>query len=241
MVMTWYSSFEFWCATAILLYCLIRLTKVQAWWRGEWSSSRIRWRDRAWLMIVISVAMLMTTLMIIFPLDPDTAPPALLLLGRSLIILSAVLFLTVPLVGWVSALDFAVPPHLRTGAPPWTIRPARPAGARPAPRLGPPVPGRTAIRFHRPAVRFKDRFRAYRLEIDGETVGEIRHGGEVTIVTTPGTRTVRALIDWMESPPLTVTVQPGRTVTVLVEPGDVSGLDAMQPREDYLFLSVDER
>jgi hypothetical protein len=45
----------------------------------------------------------------------------------------------------------------------------------------------------------------------------------------------------MESAPLTVTVDPGRTVTVLVEPGDVTGLDALQPRDGYLLLSVDAR
>jgi hypothetical protein len=116
-----------------------------------------------------------------------------------------------------------------------------PAQARRAPRIEPPVPNRTAIRFHRPGIRFKDRFRAYRLEIDGEPVGEVRHGGELTIVTTPGTWTLRARIDWMASAPLTVTVRSGHTVTVLVEPGDVSGLDALQPREGYLRLSVDAR
>jgi hypothetical protein len=240
-VTTWYSSFEFWCVTAILLICLIHLTKLPAWWRGEWSSSRVHWRDRAWLVTVLATATLMVSLMLLFAADVVTLRAGLRWVVVALIALAGLLFLAVPLVGWTSALDFAVPPHLREDAPPRPVRGARRAAARQAPRLGPPVPDRTAIRFHRPAIKFKDRFRAYRLEIDGEPVGEIRHGGEVTIVTSPGARTVRARIDWMESAPLTVTVDPGRTVTVLVEPGDVTGLDALQPREGYLLLSVDAR
>jgi hypothetical protein len=239
--MTWYSSFEFWCVTAILLFCLIRLTKLPAWWRGEWSSSRVRWRDRAWLMTMLATSALMVSLMLLFAADVETLRAGLRWVVVVLFALACLLFLAVPLVGWIPALDRAVPAHLRTGAPPRPARAGRRAAPRQVPRLGPPAPGRTAIRFHRPAIKFKDRFRAYRLEIDGEPVGEIRHGGEVTIVTTPGTRTVRALIDWMESAPLTVTVDPGRTVTVLVQPGDVTGLDALQPRDGYLLLSVDDR
>lgn len=224
--------------TAILLVTMTRLTKARSWWRGEWRSSRIRWRDRAWLTIVVSVAVLSGTMLIVFAFDRDTASRGALQAVRSLIILSGVLFLSVPLAGWTHYLDFVVAPHLRSDDTPPYLRGSGPvppnraerrARSRRRLRLGAPTPGRTAIRFHRPAIRFRDRFRAYRLEIDGEPVGEIRHGGEVLIVTTPGPRTVRARIDWVESSPLTVLVRPDRTVTVLVEPGDET---------EYLRLAV---
>lgn len=179
----WYADFQFWCVVVVLAVCLWHLSQAPAWWRGDWRASRIRWRNRAWLpaMVALTAACLLTIMM--FVVGEADLPIALTWLGRLLFVIGGLSLLAIPLLGWVPAFDFAVPPPDRTNVPPPPLnRAARRAQARRSPPLKAPVPGRTAIRFHRPAVRFKDRFRAYRLEIDGEPVGEIRHGGEVVRV-----------------------------------------------------------
>jgi hypothetical protein len=95
------------------------------------------------------------------------------------------------------------------------------------------------VRFYRPRHRFRDRFRAYKLEIDGEIVGAVRYGAELTVPVPPGRHTVRAIIDWSGSEPLTVPVEPGGTVTIRVEPSDGSGLDTFTTTDQYLRISLE--
>jgi hypothetical protein len=57
-----------------------------------------------------------------------------------------------------------------------------------------------------------DRFRAYRIEINGGVVGELRRDAPLTLELMPGTYTVRARLDWCVSEPLEVRVRAGQTV-----------------------------
>jgi hypothetical protein len=101
--------------------------------------------------------------------------------------------------------------------------------------------GPVAIRFYRPAVKFRDRFRAYRLEIDGEPVGQIRYGKEILVETRPGRRTVQARIDWTGSEELTLDLVEGEAFSIRVEPGKGSTLESLQTADGYLRLTVEDR
>jgi hypothetical protein len=57
----------------------------------------------------------------------------------------------------------------------------------------------TAV-FYRPAGVWRDRFRSYRLYLDGQMCGTIRPGREVSVVVSPGHHIAQARIDWNGSP-----------------------------------------
>jgi hypothetical protein len=101
--------------------------------------------------------------------------------------------------------------------------------------------GPVAIRFYRPKAKFRDRFRAYRLEIDGEPVGEVRYGKEILVETRPGIRKVRARIDWTGSEELTLDLAEGEAFSIRVEPGEGSTLASLQTPDGYLRLTVEDR
>ncbi|MEU8238544.1 hypothetical protein AB0C07_09885 [Actinoplanes missouriensis] len=95
------------------------------------------------------------------------------------------------------------------------------------------------VRFYRPRHRFQDRFRAYKLEIDGEVAGAVRYGAEITVAVSPGRHTLRALIDWTGSEPVTVQVEAGGTVTVRVEPSDGAAMATVGTTDQYLRLTAE--
>ena len=69
----------------------------------------------------------------------------------------------------------------------------------------------------RAAGGWRDRARAYAIEIDGETVGKIKRGESVSVEIGPGSHAVRAAIDWCSSP--TVIVQGDRDERLTCAPG----------------------
>jgi hypothetical protein len=74
------------------------------------------------------------------------------------------------------------------------------------------------IVINRPAYRFRDRPRRYRIEVDGVIVGEIRSGEELRVPATEGIHAVRALIDWSGSPSVEVTVSGTQSAHLVVRP-----------------------
>jgi hypothetical protein len=98
----------------------------------------------------------------------------------------------------------------------------------------------TFARFYRPRHRWRDRFRAYKLEIDGEIVGAVRYGAEVVVPVRAGEHIVRALIDWTGSEPLTTWFEPGGTVTIRVEPSSAPDLQSVRTTDEYLQLTVEQ-
>lgn len=61
--------------------------------------------------------------------------------------------------------------------------------------------------------------RTYRVHVDGEDVGGVRRGRELTVEIEPGVRTVTAHIDWCGSRPLTIAAGPGERVELSVRNG----------------------
>jgi hypothetical protein len=248
----WYASFGFWSVVICLVISVAYLTRARAWWRGSWSASKVRWRSRGWLPMVLAFTSVFAGAIYLEIANFAGLPIGLLLPGLFLLLLGGVLFCSLPLVAWLSAFDFAVPPHLRSGAaavpapvPAGANRAQRRASAKTSARPGRKPRGSwsgpVTIRFYRPAVKFRDRFRAYRLEIDGEPVGEVRYGKEILVETRPGARTVRARIDWTGSEELTLDLVEGEAFSIRVEPSDGSTVESLQTTDGYLQLTVEDR
>ncbi len=68
----------------------------------------------------------------------------------------------------------------------------------------------SSIVIHRSAS-WPDKLRAYQVFLDGEQVGLVKDGAEITIQTTPGTHSIQLRIDWCSSPELHVSVAAGKT------------------------------
>ena len=64
----------------------------------------------------------------------------------------------------------------------------------------------------------RDRARAYKVMIDGQEAGTIRHGSQESFQVTPGTQEVFLKIDWCRSQKLTVDVAGGQRATVTCVP-----------------------
>jgi hypothetical protein len=76
----------------------------------------------------------------------------------------------------------------------------------------------TAIRVTRPATRWRDLLRRYRILIDGREVGRLRRDATQQYPVLPGSHTVQARIDWTGSPELPVTVEEGQVLDLVVRP-----------------------
>jgi hypothetical protein len=63
-----------------------------------------------------------------------------------------------------------------------------------------------------------DRARAYKVMIDGQEAGTVRHGQQQSFEVAPGTREVFLKIDWCRSPKLNVDVADGGRANVTCVP-----------------------
>jgi hypothetical protein len=116
MVM-WYTTFDFWCTAIVLAVCAGYLCLAPSWWRGSWSASPIHWRDRAWLATVTGVTLLAVATIFMKILESyDSDVTWMWAVGMSVLFAGLLTLALAPVVGWWSALDFAVPRRLRTGA-----------------------------------------------------------------------------------------------------------------------------
>jgi hypothetical protein len=71
----------------------------------------------------------------------------------------------------------------------------------------------SSIVIHRRAG-WRDKLSVYQVFLDGEQVGLVKNGAEVTIQTTPGTHSIQLRIEWCSSPELHVNAAAGTTEIV---------------------------
>jgi hypothetical protein len=64
------------------------------------------------------------------------------------------------------------------------------------------------IHVHRRSGRYQDRARAYKVLLDGQEVGKVKHGESVSVDATPGPHRLQMKIDWATSEPIDLDVQP---------------------------------
>lgn len=103
------------------------------------------------------------------------------------------------------------------------------------------MPFATVAMRRRPGGR-RDLFRAYRIVIDGTTVGKIKRGQSHEIKVPPGSHAVMVAIDWGSSPVAHVELGPGERAAFVCEPGGPpeTGLaTGIFDRHAYLALNWD--
>ena len=66
------------------------------------------------------------------------------------------------------------------------------------------------------ATGYRDAMRKYRIEVDGEPVGELGPGEEIIIPSTDGPHLVRGRIDWTGSPEVEVMVSTDHSPSLVV-------------------------
>jgi hypothetical protein len=95
--------------------------------------------------------------------------------------------------------------------------------------------------FYRPAGVWRDRFRSYRLHLDGQVCGTIRPGREVSVVVSPGHHVAQARISWTGSPEVAFDIDAAEVVRLRVEPAGsaAQSLGQVLGATTWLRLSVD--
>jgi hypothetical protein len=87
-----------------------------------------------------------------------------------------------------------------------------------------------------------ERFRSYRIFLDGERVGSIKRGETIVLEVSAGHHSLQAAIDWGRSPPVDLDLDPGQELEVRCWT-NASPLTALYwitlGRQRYLGLSVD--
>jgi hypothetical protein len=93
----------------------------------------------------------------------------------------------------------------------------------------------------RPRTLWRDRVRSYKLLIDGEICGEIRHGQEMEIAVSAGHHVAQARISWTGSPQLAFDVAAGETIRLRVQPAtEGTPLQQALSEDRYLTLHVEQ-
>ena len=99
------------------------------------------------------------------------------------------------------------------------------------------------ISVRRGADGLQDRFRAYRLIIDGRQVGKLKRGQSVQIGVEPGRHSVQMTIDWCSSKTLDVDVAAGAQVSLLCrsanDPTLITNSMLIPSRDGYILLEFD--
>jgi hypothetical protein len=86
----------------------------------------------------------------------------------------------------------------------------------------------------------RGRFRRYKVLIDGEVRGEIRHDEELAVDVSPGQHVAQVRIAWTGSPPLAFEVAAGQTIRLWVGPGTEGTLQQQAMSHDgFLTLYVE--
>ena len=86
--------------------------------------------------------------------------------------------------------------------------------------------GRLIIVRRQPFKR--DRFRAYRIRIDGKTMGKVKFDSRLDLELPAGRHTVQATMDWTSTEPLSINISPGVDTIVSVQPTMGSILSTLQ-------------
>jgi hypothetical protein len=74
------------------------------------------------------------------------------------------------------------------------------------------------IKITRVAIRWRDRYRKYRILLDGVRVGALAPGATVTLEVATGKHTLQMQLDWARSAPLTVRVEKGAEIALVCGP-----------------------
>jgi hypothetical protein len=95
----------------------------------------------------------------------------------------------------------------------------------------------------REKIFWQDSMRDYLIFVDGNKLGSIANGAEVTLSIEPGQHTVQLKIDWCSSPTLAIPMADGQDVTLYCGPNCKPWLTlfyAIFLRNNYLWLRFEK-
>jgi hypothetical protein len=95
---------------------------------------------------------------------------------------------------------------------------------------------RGTIRVTRNAEGYRDRFRKYKVLVDGAKVGVLKPGETVETAVPTGEHRVRIAIDWSGSPEVVVAVAADETVALECEPGSGEALHDLAGTKSWVEL-----
>ncbi len=88
--------------------------------------------------------------------------------------------------------------------------------------------------------QWRDKFRKYRILVDGIEVARIKCGTSLVVDISEGPHELRAAIDWGSSPALSITVLADKNVGIIVGSNAGGGSSLVSQltwdRNDYLFI-----
>jgi hypothetical protein len=89
---------------------------------------------------------------------------------------------------------------------------------------------------------YRDKFRAYRIIVDGRKVGKINRNSAVRIPVSAGKHTVQLKIDWCSSRELVISVAAGLSMVLECGPNDKTALFSNSfDTNNYIWLDVADR
>ncbi len=96
------------------------------------------------------------------------------------------------------------------------------------------------LRVEREHAPWRDKFRAYKIVVDGETVGSVRDGASAEVPVDPGHHTLRLTIDWASSPMVEFDIAQGQRSTFRCRPsgGAASFWHAFLKPRSYIDIST---
>lgn len=220
-----------WFGVLLLLTALGGYLWLPGWWRGTRTSNLPDRRQRVFLPGVLAVALLLLFGVAAGLVDKHSQPRWLAWAALVLLAAGVLVLVLLPLVAFLSAFDFAVPPWLRRGAPPRPVpavapvSPARPARKRSRREPPKPADGNGFLRITRPANAWRDFARKFIVEVDGGEVGRLRRGGDLRLELPAGIHTVRGVFGSASSPAIRVPLASGGTTLVKLRPsvGEATG------------------
>ena len=101
----------------------------------------------------------------------------------------------------------------------------------------------TTLKITRPQKKWQDKLRAYEIFIDGNRVGAITQGDEVSVPVTPGQHKLQLKIDWCCSPVVEVDLTDGSTFEISCGPNSKPWLALAYTtfwREKYIWVRASQ-
>lgn len=105
----------------------------------------------------------------------------------------------------------------------------------------PPVTGTEFVHVHREDWPWRDRFRSYKIVLDGEVVGKVRPGAEEVYPVEPGPHSLAVRVDFTGSSIKYFNVLPGHTVRFTCCPVGSYSIRDLLRKSSTVSLVQDER
>ena len=109
---------------------------------------------------------------------------------------------------------------------------------------GLPSAQRGTLRVSRGTAKWRDKWRAYTVLVDGNVVGKVRRGASMSTQILPGAHIAQLRIDWCSSPLLPIEIPIGAELHLECGPAESdlgTARQMVEAPDTYLWLRVADR